>query len=1056
MVRQCASLVALSFMAAALAWPQGVNTHASPSDWEEINFEFNSAVISDGFPSLLRLSELLKNNPGYRVRVKGNTDNLGSTRYSERLGQQRADAVKNFLVHYGAQASQITAVTRGKGNPEVPGYKNRYSRTDVARWMNRRVVVTVTDQNGRVIGEGGMNQVLSQVPQAAAAGGPNCCQDILSRLDEISKLLHDMADANAGLRQQVADLKQREQALEDKLNGMPKPLTEQQTATVVDRRLEAFHDPRWSLLGLNAGATDRGSLTFSGAGRFFAPFKEHFAVQAQGEYMYFHDQKEAQFDIGLVNRIGAFQGGLFSSFKHVSFTNGGGNVSLLANMGAGQNAVSPFAVTSPTSGYNGGGTLGQGAAVFDYIFRLGQVGVYGTKGFLNHALISEQNLVLPDGSTAPNIYVQNLLSIVDQAGINATLGLVGNSYVEANFGYLKAYQHADRGGGTIRLVFPVGPRFAFTAEGGINETMMPTRGANARAVFGFQWGNLLRPKEFADSKYPVPMQVPRVRWEVLTRNIMRGGAPPIADAGPDQIGVPAGTITLNGSNSHDPNGLPITFHWIQESGPSVALSAPTQAITSFTAAANQAYQFRLTVTNSIGLSASARVRVTTQANAQVRILFFIADPSTIQAGQASSLKYAVENATNVNISGIGNVNATGGTLPVSPSQTTTYTLTASNANSNQTATATITVQSPQVQILTCTATPMNIVAGESAQLIYATSNATSVTISGLGSEPPNGPVVVTPTATTTYTITATNQAGSSTSCTVTVQVTPGTAPRIDRFTANPASIASGATSTLVWQVENATTVSISPTVGTVQQVGTQDVTPTQTTTYTLTASNQYGQVTATATVTVTAPPSAATVSITSFTATPPTSPSPGSPVVLTCLASNATAVSINGVGPVNKSGQVTVNPQQTTTYTCTATGANGGSATATVTVTVTPTPPPTGTPPTIVVGGLNGLVCATPAVAAGSSGNTIVCQTVVRQVTLDLSQSTSSTGATPLTFLTTSQSISSAVLNPTSSQPTVQLSEQFGDYFFNVTVTDAKGNTATAVVDIQLVVTRVR
>ncbi|HZU47343.1 MAG TPA: hypothetical protein VFA16_08870, partial [Mycobacterium sp.] len=306
------------------------------------------------------------------------------------------------------------------------------------------------------------------------------------------------------------------------------------------------------------------------------------------------------------------------------------------------------------------------------------------------------------------------------------------------------------------------------------------------------------------------------------------------------------------------------------------------------------------------------------------------------------------------------------------------------------------------------------------------------------------------------TITATNQAGSSTSCTVTVQVTPGTAPRIDRFTANPASIAPGATSTLVWQVENATTVSISPTVGTVQQVGTQDVTPAQTTTYTLTASNQFGQVTATATVTVTAPPPAATVSITSFTATPPTSPSPGSPVVLTCLASNATAVSINGVGPVNKSGQVTVNPQQTTTYTCTATGANGGSATATVTVTVTPTPPPTGTPPTIVVGGLNGLVCATPAVAAGSSGNTIVCQTVVRQVTLDLSQSTSSTGATPLTFITTSQSISSAVLNPTSSQPTVQLSEQFGDYFFNVTVTDAKGNTATAVVDIQLVVTRVR
>ncbi|MCQ8205902.1 hypothetical protein NP569_26815, partial [Vibrio parahaemolyticus] len=69
-------------------------------------------------------------------------------------------------------------------------------------------------------------------------------------------------------------------------------------------------------------------------------------------------------------------------------------------------------------------------------------------------------------------------------------------------------------------------------------------------------------------------------------------------------------------------------------------------------------------------------------------------------------------------------------------------------------------------------------------------------------------------------------------------------PRIVRFTANPAQITSGQASTLMWEVENATAVTIS-TVGTVQQTGTQEVRPTQTTTYTLTATNQSGEISAT-------------------------------------------------------------------------------------------------------------------------------------------------------------------------------------------------------------------
>ncbi len=50
--------------------------------------------------------------------------------------------------------------------------------------------------------------------------------------------------------------------------------------------------------------------------------------------------------------------------------------------------------------------------------------------------------------------------------------------------------------------------------------------------------------------------------------------PPVADAGPDQIVIVNATVTLNGSNSYDPNGDDITYGWTQTGGgPLVPLSS---------------------------------------------------------------------------------------------------------------------------------------------------------------------------------------------------------------------------------------------------------------------------------------------------------------------------------------------------------------------------------------------------------------------------------------------------------------------------------------------------
>jgi peptidoglycan-associated lipoprotein len=71
-----------------------------------------------------------------------------------------------------------------------------------------------------------------------------------------------------------------------------------------------------------------------------------------------------------------------------------------------------------------------------------------------------------------------------------------------------------------------------------------------------------------------------------------------------------------------------------------------------------------------------------------------AEPTRIEAGQTSYLRWTTTNANDVSINnGLGTV-AASGTQSVSPINTTTYTLTANGPNGTATATATITITSP--------------------------------------------------------------------------------------------------------------------------------------------------------------------------------------------------------------------------------------------------------------------------------------------------------------------------------------------------------------------------
>ena len=77
---------------------------------------------------------------------------------------------------------------------------------------------------------------------------------------------------------------------------------------------------------------------------------------------------------------------------------------------------------------------------------------------------------------------------------------------------------------------------------------------------------------------------------------------------------------------------------------------------------------------------------------------------------------------------------------------------------------------------------------------------------------------------------------------------------INSFTAEPSTIVKGESSTLRWSVSNATSVTIDNGIGTVQASGSRTVSPSENTTYRMTASGAGGDAVAAVTVYVTNPP----------------------------------------------------------------------------------------------------------------------------------------------------------------------------------------------------------
>ncbi|MGC6419726.1 MAG: PorP/SprF family type IX secretion system membrane protein [Chitinophagales bacterium] len=101
-----------------------------------LEFETGKAIIKNSsYPGLVKLTELLKNNPDWKVSLTGHTDNVGDASTNMILSKRRAEAVRDLLESFGANASQIVTDFKGETDPidnnNTPEGRERNRRVDI-------------------------------------------------------------------------------------------------------------------------------------------------------------------------------------------------------------------------------------------------------------------------------------------------------------------------------------------------------------------------------------------------------------------------------------------------------------------------------------------------------------------------------------------------------------------------------------------------------------------------------------------------------------------------------------------------------------------------------------------------------------------------------------------------------------------------------------------------------------------------------------------------------------------------------------------------------------
>ncbi len=119
---------------------KGVETPAQKliSVGDRVLFDYDSAELSNDAKLILdKQSRFLRANTDLTFTVEGHCDERGTREYNLALGDQRATAVRDYLVIEGISPERLRVISYGKEKPAVVG------SNDMAWSKNRRAVTTI-------------------------------------------------------------------------------------------------------------------------------------------------------------------------------------------------------------------------------------------------------------------------------------------------------------------------------------------------------------------------------------------------------------------------------------------------------------------------------------------------------------------------------------------------------------------------------------------------------------------------------------------------------------------------------------------------------------------------------------------------------------------------------------------------------------------------------------------------------------------------------------------------------------------------------------------------
>jgi OmpA-OmpF porin, OOP family len=109
--------------------------------FEQVQFaDAGAKIVPSSYPLLNQVVDAMVRNNIKRVRIAGHTDNRGGKQSNQKLSEDRARAVADYLVKQGIAAGRIESVGYGDTRPLAPNLTAR------GREMNRRVEFVILEQ----------------------------------------------------------------------------------------------------------------------------------------------------------------------------------------------------------------------------------------------------------------------------------------------------------------------------------------------------------------------------------------------------------------------------------------------------------------------------------------------------------------------------------------------------------------------------------------------------------------------------------------------------------------------------------------------------------------------------------------------------------------------------------------------------------------------------------------------------------------------------------------------------------------------------------------------